>query len=213
MFSLPIYNTEGKEIDKVELDSKVFDGKINKGVLYQAVINYRSNQRLGLAATKTRGEVSGGGKKPWRQKGTGRARVGSIRSPLWRGGGIVFGPHPRDFSYNLGQKIKLSALKSSLNAQLKENNIFLINEIRIDKAKTKEIVKIFSSLKPKIGDVNKATLLLLDKIENGLRLATNNLSFLEINLGKDTNAYQVLKAKRLIITKKGLHQLIDRFKK
>lgn len=211
--TLPIYNTEGKEIDKVNLDPRVFDGKINKDVLYQTVINYRANQRLGLASTKTRGEVSGGGRKPWRQKGTGRARVGSIRSPLWKGGGVIFGPHRRDYSYSLPHKIKLLALKSSLNAKLKENNLILIDEIKIDRAKTKEMIKIFSNLKAQIGDLNKSILLLSDKIERPLRLATDNIAFLETNLAKDANAYQILRARKVIITKEGLKQLIDRLER
>jgi large subunit ribosomal protein L4 len=95
--TLPIYNTQGEQLESVKLDSAVFDGTVNQDVIYQAVNAFRANQRVGLAATKTRGEVSGGGKKPWKQKGTGRARVGSIRSPLWRHGGVIFGPHPRDF--------------------------------------------------------------------------------------------------------------------
>ena len=121
--TLPIYNAAGKEVDSVKLNAKVFDGRINSEAMYQAITAYRANQRKGLAATKTRGEVSGGGKKPWKQKGTGRARVGSTRSPLWRHGGVVFGPHPRDFSYTLPDKIKAIALKSSLNAKVKENNL------------------------------------------------------------------------------------------
>jgi large subunit ribosomal protein L4 len=103
--TLPIYNTEGKEVDSVKLDSAVFNGVINNAAIHQAVCAYMANQRRGLAATKTRGEVSGGGRKPWRQKGTGRARVGSTRSPLWRHGGVIFGPHPRDYSYTIPAKI------------------------------------------------------------------------------------------------------------
>ena len=110
--TLPVYNTEGKEVDTIKLDSAVFGSTINTGAIYQAVCAYSARQRKGLASTKTRGEVSGGGRKPWKQKGTGRARVGSIRSPLWRHGGVVFGPHPRDFSYNIPKKVKLLALKS-----------------------------------------------------------------------------------------------------
>ena len=120
--TLPIYNTEGKEVDSIKLDAKVFDGTINTAAIYQAINAYRANQRKGFASTKTRGEVSGGGRKPWRQKGTGRARVGSTRSPLWRHGGVVFGPHPRDFSCRLPKRIKNLALKSTLNAKVKENN-------------------------------------------------------------------------------------------
>jgi len=108
MSNLPLYNNTGKEIESVKLDDGVFDGKVNRASIYQTVNAYLANQRTGLAATKTRGEVSGGGRKPWRQKGTGRARVGSTRSPLWRHGGVVFGPHPRDFSYSIPQKIKIT---------------------------------------------------------------------------------------------------------
>jgi len=104
MTNLPIYNTGGKEVDTLKLNTSVFDETINKAAVYQAILAYRANQRRGLASTKTRGEVSGGGRKPWRQKGTGRARAGSIRSPLWHHGGVVFGPHQRDFSYRLPQK-------------------------------------------------------------------------------------------------------------
>ena len=131
-FTLPIYNTEGSQIDKITLDAKVFDGQVNKDAVYQTVLMHRANQRKGLASTKTRGEVSGGGKKPWKQKGTGRARVGSSRSPLWRHGGVIFGPHPRDFSYTIPDKIKKLALKSSLNAKLLENNFLVVDEIKLN---------------------------------------------------------------------------------
>lgn len=211
--TLPIYNTAGKEIDKFNLDPEIFDGRINRDVLYQTVLNYRANQRSGLAKVKTRGEVSGGGRKPWRQKGTGRARVGSIRSPLWRGGGVTFGPQKRDYSYSLNSKIRLLALKSGLNAHWKENNIVLIDEIKLDKPKTKEMVKILSSLKPLIGELNKRMLILSDKLERALQLSTANISLLEIDLARNANAYQLLKAKKLIITKEGLKQLISRIKK
>ncbi len=142
--TLPIYNTEGKEIDSLKLDKTVFDGTINTACLYQAVNAYRANQRKGLASTKTRGEVSGGGRKPWRQKGTGRARVGSIRSPLWRHGGVIFGPHPRHFYYNLPKKLKVLALKSSLNAKVKENSLIVLDGINLEIPKTKEASKILS---------------------------------------------------------------------
>jgi large subunit ribosomal protein L4 len=213
MQTLPIYNTEGREIEKINLDPEVFDGQINKGALYQAVVNYRANQRTGLAATKTRGEVSGGGKKPWRQKGTGRARVGSIRSPLWRKGGVVFGPHPRDYTYNLNRKIRLLALKSSLNAKLKENNIVLITEVKINAPKTKEMTKVLANLKNAIGDLNRSVLLLSDKIDRPLRLAANNIAFLDLDLAREAHAYQVLKAKKVIITKDALKVLVERLKK
>lgn len=212
VITLPVYNTEGKEIDKIELDSSVFDGRVNIHALYQAVNAYRANQRKGLAQTKTRGEVSGGGRKPWRQKGTGRARVGSIRSPLWRHGGVVFGPHPRDFSYNLPKKIKTLALKSSLSAKIKENNFLVLDNLKLEKPKTKEAAKIFFNLKLNIRKGNRL-LLLLDRMDTNLKLALRNLNFLNFNLAKDTHAYEVLAAGKLIITKTGLKELTERLKR
>ncbi|MFA5411041.1 MAG: 50S ribosomal protein L4 [Candidatus Omnitrophota bacterium] len=212
--TLPIYNTEGKEVDQLKLDPQVFDGTINSAAIYQAVNAYRANQRKGLAATKTRGEVSGGGKKPWRQKGTGRARVGSIRSPLWRHGGVIFGPHPRDFSYRLPAKIKTLALRSSLNAKVKENNFIILDHLTLETPKTKDAVKVFSNLKiVKTKDGACAALLLLDKPGAQLKLALRNLKFLHFNQAQDTQAYEVLASRRLIITKPALEILIKRLKK
>lgn len=208
--SLPIYNTEGREIDKIELDTAVFGGVINKAAIYQAVTAYRANQRKGLATAKDRGEVSGGGRKPWRQKGTGRARVGSIRSPLWRHGGVIFGPHPRDFSRVIPKKIKKIALKSALYAKVKENNFTVIDNFSIDRPKTKEAVKIFSNLKV---DSSKSVLLLLDKLDDKLKLSLRNIDFLKFNQALDTNTYEVLAARKLIITKKALNELTKRLKK
>ena len=209
---LPIYNTEGKEVDSVNLDPEIFDGTINTAVIYQVVNAYRANQRKGLAATKTRGEVSGGGRKPWRQKGTGRARVGSIRSPLWRHGGVIFGPHPRDFSYPVPDRLKRLALKSGLNAKVKENSFIILDNLTITSPKTKEAAKIFSNLKVK-SDKSRHALLLLDKKDMNLQRALSNIAFLDFNLAKDTNAYEILSHTKLIVTKEGLTQLIGRLKK
>ena len=212
--TLPIYNAQGKEVDSIKLNTSVFDGIINSKAIYQAINAYRANQRKGLAATKTRGEVSGGGKKPWKQKGTGRARVGSTRSPLWRHGGVIFGPHPRDFSYTLPDKIKNIALKSSLNAKVKENNLIVLDELVIDNPKTKEALKLFSNLKVNNRKDKKpaGVLLLLDKVNDKMKLALRNIDFLRFNLSSDTNVYEVLTHKKLIITKGGLTQLINRLK-
>jgi len=209
MFKLPVYNQEGKEIESLELDPIVFDGQVNLDVLYQAVLMYRANRRKGLASTKTRGEVSGGGKKPWRQKGTGRARVGSIRSPLWRKGGVIFGPHPRDYSFRLPKKIKIAALKSSLNAKLNENNLLILDDLEIDVPKTKEATKILSNLKL---NGNKSILLMLDKIDAKSRLSFRNINYVDTISAADTNAYDVLKARKLIVTLSGLKILVDRIK-
>ncbi|MBM3250153.1 MAG: 50S ribosomal protein L4 [Candidatus Omnitrophica bacterium] len=212
--SLPIYNCEGKEVDTLKLPAAVFDGTVNKDAIYQAVVAYRANQRKGLASTKTRGEVSGGGRKPWRQKGTGRARVGSTRNPLWRHGGVVFGPHPRSFYTNLPQKIRSLALKSSLNAKVKENNLLIVDKFAPEGAKTKEAAKIFSNLKvanTKAG--RNAALLLTEKLSRDLKLATRNIGFLNVNLVRDTHAYEILTHRKVIITKTGLEELVSRLKK
>ena len=213
--TLPIYSIEGKEIDTIKLNVGVFDGTINNACLHQVITAYRANQRKGLASTKTRGEVSGGGKKPWRQKGTGRARVGSIRSPLWRHGGVVFGPHPRDFSYRLPQKIKNLGLKSSLNIKVKENNLIVVDDLKVEKPKTKDVCKIFSNLKIDTKKAKKSNkvLLLLVKPEDNLGMALNNIAFLSVNLAKDTHTYEVMSHEKLIITKEGLTILTNRLKK
>jgi len=212
--SLPVFNTEGKEVDSAKLNASVFDGTINEAVVYQAINAYRANQRKGLASTKTRGEVSGGGKKPWKQKGTGRARVGSTRSPLWRHGGVVFGPHPRDFGYTISDKIKNLALKSTLNAKVKENNLVILDSIKMDSAKTKEAVKMLSNLKlaPKKGQRSQKVLFLLDKSDRSVLAAMRNIRFINLNQAKDTHAYEVLNNTKLVITKDGLTQITNRLK-
>lgn len=211
--TLPVYNTQGKEVETIKLDAKVFDGTVNQAVLYLAVKSFRANQRKGLASTKTRGEVSGGGRKPWKQKGTGRARVGSTRSPLWRHGGVIFGPHPRDFSYGLPKKIKKLALKSSLNAKVKENNLIILEGMNLSEPKTKEACEIFSNLNIKFKKENNRNnlLLLLEKLDKNSEQALRNISFLNINLAAHTHAYEVISHQKLIMTREALRQLSDRF--
>ncbi|MFH1577648.1 MAG: 50S ribosomal protein L4 [Candidatus Omnitrophota bacterium] len=208
MYKIPVYNQQGKQLREIELDPTVFDGKVSQGALYQAVLMYRANHRMGLASTKTRGEVSGGGIKPWRQKGTGRARVGSIRSPLWRKGGVVFGPHPRDYNQKLPKKIKINALKSSINAKLGENNVCIVDDLKIDTPKTKEAIKVLSALK--LG--TKSILLMLEQINKDLKLSFQNIHFLDIAKASDTNAYDILKTQKLVITLGALEVLIKRLR-
>lgn len=210
MFKLPIYNQEGKQLKEIELDRNVFDGKVNQGVLYQAVLMYRANRRKGLASTKTRSEVSGGGRKPWRQKGTGRARVGSTRNPLWRKGGVAFGPRTqREYGFRLPKKIRISALKSSLNAKLNENNLLILDDLKIDVPKTKEAAKILSNLKLN----NKSSLIMLNEINANLNRSFKNISFLDMIKASNINAYDILKAQKLIVSLDGLKILIERIKK
>jgi len=213
-FTLPVYNSEGEEVDTLKLNAAVFDGSQNLACLHQAILGYQANQRKGLASTKTRGEVSGGGKKPWKQKGTGRARVGSARSPLWRHGGVVFGPHPRDFSYEIPQKIKAQALKTSLNVKLNENNFMILDEFKLRAPKTKQAVGVFSNLKlfaPK-DKKSKKVLFLTHKLDTQLKRSLKNISFLTVNLASDCHAYEVMRNQKLLITKSGLAVLTERLK-
>jgi len=209
--ALPVYNSEGKEIETYKLDSSVFDGTVNAATIYQTVNAYRANQRLGLASTKTRGEVSGGGRKPWRQKGTGRARIGSTRSPLWRHGGVIFGPHPRDFSVSLPKKIKDLALKSALNEKVKENNLIILDSFSVEKPKTKEAEKVLTNLKA-LGEKKQRVLFLMEGMNNNVRLALRNIGFLNVNLAKDTNTYEILSHAKVIVTKDALRALEKRLK-
>ncbi len=208
---LPIYNSEGKQIETIELAKDIFGVAVNEDSIYQAIVSYNANQRKGLAATKTRGEVSGGGKKPWKQKGTGRARAGSIRSPLWRHGGVVFGPHPRDFSYVLPQKIKNLALKSALAAKLKEGRIVILEDVLLSKPSTKEANKIFTNLKLDGGKKKDTSILLLfDKIGLNLRRALRNLSYLDVGLAGEVNAYAILAHEKVVLTRGALLELTKR---
>ena len=209
MSTLAVYNTKGKKLEEeIKLDKNIFDGKVNSAVIYQVVVMYQANKRAGTASTKTRGEVSGGGKKPWQQKGTGRARVGSIRSPLWRHGGITFGPHPRDYSYSLSPKIKSLALRSSINQKLNDKEVLIVDELNIESPKTKNIVEILDNLK-----INEKALLLIDKIDVNLLKATRNIPTIALKRSSDVNAEDVLTYKKLIVTKNALDALTLRLKK
>ena len=210
MYTIPIQNIDGKEIDTLKLDEKIFNDKILNSSVYQVICGYRANQRKGLASTKTRGEVSGGGKKPWKQKGTGRARVGSIRSPLWRHGGVIFGPHPRDFSYNIPVKMKSLALKFALSEKAKENNLIVLDSLNLEKPKTKDFVKILQALKA--GPQEKNVLVITDKPEATLKKAAGNVDFAKVELACNIHTFEVLKAHKVIITQDGLKELAKRLK-
>ena len=210
--SIAVYDIQGKEVEKISLDRHIFDGKVSSGAIYQAINAYRANQRKGLASTKDRSEVSGGGAKPWRQKGTGRARVGSNRSPLWRHGGVTFGPSPRDYSINLPQKIKNLALKSTLNVKLKENNFIVLDKLGEPAVKTKQVVSILANLKITKKDKITCLLLLPKDAAKELKFALRNIDFLSFNQSIDANAYEVLASHKLIVTKEGLTQLVKRLK-
>ncbi len=205
---LPVYDMAAKVVEEIELDPHIFDGKVNKAVLYQAITAYRANQRLGLAQTKTRGEISGGGKKPWKQKGTGRARHGSIRSPLWRHGGVVFGPHPRDFGYEIPRKIKAEALRSSLNAKIASGTLTLVEKFHLLHPKTKEFAKSLKAFK--VG--KDSVLCVIDSVNENIKRATNNIPNLSIMDPDSLNALEVVNVKKVLISRDSLKNITKRLK-
>lgn len=202
-----VFNSSGKEVGSVQLDKKIFDGTVNKAVLYQAILMYNANRRQGNASTKTRGDVSGGGKKPWRQKGTGRARAGSSRSPLWRGGGVIFGPHTRDFHYNLPQKIKRVALISSINSKLNEGKVMGIEEIEIKEPKTKKFKAMLDALKLK-----GKSLFVLEMIDENIKRSSRNLQEVVVKNYKDFSTMDVLGCDTVVMSKESLKKLPERVK-
>ncbi|MDP8265506.1 MAG: 50S ribosomal protein L4 [Candidatus Aceula meridiana] len=202
-----IHDIKGKKVEEFDLPESIFGGRINEGVLHQAVLMYQANQRQGTASTKERADVSGGGKKPHRQKGTGRARAGSSRSPLWKGGGVTFGPHPRDFSYSLPKKIKISALKASLNACYLSNDIFCIDALMVDSAKTRDFAKLLKTLK-----LQGTILAVIDKTDTSTQRASHNIPVLNMVRASDVTAYDILKNKKLLITKDAFKSLLKRLK-
>lgn len=215
---VPVYNfLDAKEIKKIDLDGEIFNGKVNLPLLHQVVIMYQANKRSGAASTKTRGEVSGGGKKPWKQKGTGRARAGSIRSPLWKGGGTTFGPHPRKYSYTLPKKIKRLAVKSALNGKLKDSELFFIDQVKLEKPKTKIFANALEKfLKHTDKKVNLSTpharsaMFVLDSVDSNLKLASRNVPRVLITGAGNFTALDILLHKYLIISEPALEKINKR---
>ena len=205
MAKLTVHDIKGKETGSVQLPDGIFGGKVNEAVIHQAVVMYLANQRQGNASTKTRGEVSGGGRKPWRQKGTGRARAGSSRSPLWHKGGVVFGPHPREYGYSISKKTRIAALRASLNAKFQANELLCVEDIKLDKPKTKEVASIIKSFK-----LRGKVLAIFDGSSNDVNLASRNIRFLSLSRASDINAYDVLKNKTVLVTKSAIENLLKR---
>ena len=190
-------------IEKITLPEKIFGVEIKKELLHRVVVNYLANQRQGTHATKTRGMVTGGGKKPWRQKHTGRARHGSIRSPLWRGGGIIFGPQPRDYSYKIPKKQRRYALKSALSAKLKDGELIVIDKIEIEKPKTKKMLILLKSL----GINGESILFITAEKDENVYLSARNIPKVTVMKAMDINTYQILVHKKVVITKSALKKI------
>jgi large subunit ribosomal protein L4 len=205
---LPVHDMKAKVVEEIELDPQVFDGTVNKSVLYQVITAYRANARMGAASTKTRKEVSGGGKKPWRQKGTGRARHASIRSPLWRHGGVVFGPHPRDFGHRVPQKIRAEALRASLNAKIASGAFSLVERFHVLSPKTKEFAKTLKAFKADGARI----LCVIDAVTDNIRRATGNIAKLYLTDPTSVNALDVVNAERVLVSRDSLKYLTKRLK-
>ncbi|MBU0469372.1 MAG: 50S ribosomal protein L4 [Candidatus Omnitrophica bacterium] len=207
MSKVAVLDIKGIEKENIDL-SDVFEGRVNTDVIHQAIVMYQASLRQGNASTKERAFVSGGGKKPHRQKGTGRARAGSSRSPLWHGGGVVFGPHPRDFGYTLPKKIKKAALLESLKAKLNDNNFYCVDDFTDSLSKTKEFAEILKNLK-----LSGRILAVLDGCDESITRVSRNIPRLSLMRSQDVNAYDILKNKNILVTKTALKNLTDRIKK
>ena len=168
MAKVAVYNMNGQQVDEIELNDAVFGIEVNEPVLHSAVVQYLAKNRQGPQSAKTRAEVRGGGRKPWRQKGTGRARQGSIRSPQWVGGGVVFAPKPRDYSFKLNKKVKRLALKSALSSRVQANKMIVLDELKFDEIKTKNMKNMLDQLK-----LDKALIVLNEKDDNVILSARN----------------------------------------
>lgn len=201
MSQVELINKENKSVGKVELPDDIFAVKVNKELLYEVVHNHLANKRQGNAATKTKGLISGGGKKPYKQKGTGRARAGSNRSPLWRGGGTIFGPQPRDYSYRLPKKAKWLALSSALAAKFADNEVVIIDDLSLAEPKTKAVKSMLKGL----GLDN--VLIIVPEKNGNLELAARNIPKVNIARVSELNVYSILVHKRILILKDAVERL------
>ena len=195
MPKIDVYNIEGKKVSDIELKDEVFGIKPNEKVVHSALVNYMANQRQGTANTKTRAEVSGGGRKPWKQKGTGRARQGSIRAPQWFKGGIALGPKPRDYSYTINKKEKRLAIKSVLSSKVLENNLVVVDKLAFNEIKTKNMVKALDALK-----IEGKTLIVLPEKNENVQKSARNIEGVKTSLVNTINVYDLLKYNKLVLT-------------
>ncbi|MGN9164870.1 50S ribosomal protein L4 [Tissierellaceae bacterium HCP3S3_D8] len=197
-----VYNMLGEQVGDIELKDDIFGIEVNQHVVYEVVKNQLANKRQGTQSVKTRAEVRGGGRKPWRQKGTGRARQGSIRAPHWTGGGVSFAPKPRDYSYSVPKKVKRLAMKSALTSKVDNNEIIVVDELKFDAPKTKEMVNLLDKLNAK----KKALIVTTEKDENVVKSA-NNLPNVQTTIVNNLNVYDILKYDSFIITKEAVKKV------
>ena len=201
MAKVSVLNMEGSEVGTIELSDAVFGVEVNENLVHQAVVSQLANKRQGTQKAKTRSEVSGGGRKPWRQKGTGHARQGSTRAPQWTGGGIVFAPKPRDYSFKMNKKEKRIALLSALSSKVAESKIVVLDEFKLDEIKTKKFVEVMNNLK-----VENA-LVVLEGENKNVVLSGRNIPSVKVTATNEINTYDVLKYTTLVVTKAAVEKL------
>ncbi len=197
-----VYNMLGEQVEEIELKDTIFGVEINQHVVYEAVKNQLANKRQGTQSVKTRAEVRGGGRKPWRQKGTGRARHGSTRSPIWVGGGVTFAPKPRDYSYKLPKKVRRLAMKSALTSKVENKEIIVVDELNFEAPKTKEMIKTLKNL-----NADKKALIVTAESNFNLIKSANNIPNVETTVVNNLNVYDILKYNSLIITKDAVRKV------
>ncbi|MCI8463654.1 MAG: 50S ribosomal protein L4 [Lachnospiraceae bacterium] len=195
MAKVSVFNMEGKEVGTIDLNDAVFGVKVNEHLVHMAVVQHLANKRQGTQKAKTRSEVSGGGRKPWRQKGTGHARQGSTRAPQWTGGGVVFAPVPRDYSFKLNKKEKQAALKSALTDKVLSSSLIVLEELKFDDIKTKSFVKVMDNLK-----VNSGLVVITDNDKNVV-MSARNVAEVDTASVSTINVYDIMKAKKVVLTK------------
>ena len=196
MAKVSVYNMEGSEVEKMDLNDGVFAVEVNENLVHKAVVLQLANKRQGTQSAKTRSEVRGGGRKPWRQKGTGHARQGSIRAPQWTGGGVVFAPQPRDYSFKMNKKEKVAALKSALTAKVNEEKFFVMDSLKFDEIKTKKMVSVLDALK-----TEKALVVLDGEDNDNVVLSARNIPGVRTVYTNAINVYDILKYDNVVITK------------
>ena len=199
MPKVAVYNMQGNTVGELELNDEIFAAPVNTGLMHQAVVMYLANQRRGTAATKTRAAVRGGGRKPWRQKGTGRARHGSIRSPIWVGGGVTFGPQPRDYRRAMPKKARRQALKSALSSKVAAGSLIVVDELKFDEPKTRRMVEVLNNLQ-----VQGKALVVTASDGRNVVLSARNIPGVNTIRAQDLNVYAVLNSEQLIITKEAV---------
>ena len=195
MAKVSVFNMEGKEVGTIDLNDAVFGVKVNEHLVHMAVVQHLANKRQGTQKAKTRSEVSGGGRKPWRQKGTGHARQGSTRAPQWTGGGVVFAPVPRDYSFKINKKEKRAALKSALTSRVQEQKLIVLDELKLDEIKTKKFAAVLKNL-----NVEKALVVINDNDQNVI-LSARNIPTVKIAQTSTINVFDILKYSTLVVTK------------